>query len=131
MELSLKRVIFTEKSTEGRLSVDGAFECFTIERPTLGGSNEPEVSAILPGRYAIKMAFSPHFAKDMMHLQDVPGRTDVMIHNANWAWQLKGCIAVGQTQTPDFVGNSVTALALLTAKVVRALADGEVWLTIA
>lgn len=125
MQLTLTRKWFTDISTVGVLLVDGANECFTIERPWMDGANTPEIAAILEGTYDVVMLPSQHFNKDMMHLSNVPGRTDVMIHNANWASQLKGCVAVGRTKSVDAVGASVEALGRLTDKVVAALTAGD------
>ncbi len=131
MELELTPKVSTDNSLIGVLTVDGVNECFTLERPWNNGDNATGVSAIPGGRYRVKFEFSPHFNKQMMHLQDVPGRTHIMVHNANMPGQLHGCIAVGVTRATDWVGASVEALNKLTAKVQAALqGDGEVWITI-
>jgi Family of unknown function (DUF5675) len=69
--------------------------CHTIERPWNGGDNAQCVSAILPGTYELKLEPSNHFHRDLLHLQNVPARTHVMIHPANYPSQLEGCIAPG------------------------------------
>ena len=66
-------------------------------------NNAPMVSCILPGVYQATLEYSPHFNRVLFHLQNVPGRSYVEIHMANWAgdklkgwWSdLDGCIALG------------------------------------
>lgn len=67
--------------------------------------NAEDVSCVPPGTYLAKFQFSPHFNKQLYHLVDVPGRTNCMLHPANWAGdkalgyycELEGCAALGRT----------------------------------
>lgn len=132
MELLLTRKWPSSNSTIGTLQIDGVNECFTLELPLNGGDNAPNTSAILPGRYRILMSNSPHFGRDMPHLQDVPGRTYVMIHWGDYPKDTDGCIIVGRTKGVDFVGVSRDEFDnYLLPKILAALQDGgEVWITI-
>jgi Family of unknown function (DUF5675) len=66
--------------------------------------NKQNISSIHAGEYICKIRFSPHFQRVTFHLQDVKGRTYILIHSANFAgdvekgWQshLNGCIALGK-----------------------------------
>lgn len=65
--------------------------------------NDPGLSCIPPGVYMCHVAYSPHFQRDLYHVQDVPGRSDILIHPANYMGdrskglkcELLGCIALG------------------------------------
>jgi hypothetical protein len=85
----------------GQLTVDGCsgFSCKTMERN----------SVIIPeGVYIAQLELSPHFGFATPHLQ-VPGRTYIEIHPANYPTQLEGCIAVGEQIDGDALDNSDSA----------------------
>lgn len=72
--------------------VEVAFECRTLELPDKG--NAPNVSRIPAGKYLVKERYS---AKHLYHyhIQDVEGRTWILIHVGNRKDQIEGCILVG------------------------------------
>lgn len=47
------------------------------------------------GVYRIDFEDSPRFGPDCLTVFDVPGRTGIRFHAANWGYQLEGCIAPG------------------------------------
>lgn len=64
---------------------------------------------IIPeGVYIAQLELSPHFGFATPHLQ-VPGRTYIEIHPANYPTQLEGCIAVGEQIDGDALDNSDSA----------------------
>ena len=78
----------------GTLTVDGTdFKCVTVERPWM--DNEPNISCIPEGTYPLKLEYSVRFQRKLFELKNVPNRSEVKIHNANFASQLNGCIALG------------------------------------
>lgn len=90
-----------------------AFKCATIERDWQ--DNKPRISCIPAGSYPLKYEWSPGFNMNLYELKNVPGRSEVKIHVANYASQLNGCIAVGSSyafvnsdQTPDLVNSAKT-----------------------
>lgn len=84
--------IYKEKGTRGNLSeVGGSFTCKTIER----SKNDPEYPCIPEGWYVAKKYYSPANKCQVWLLQDVPGRTMIEFHIANWPHELLGCIAPG------------------------------------
>ncbi len=104
---------YTPISTPGRLfDSNNLLFCQTVERPhqTFGG-NHP---AIPEGVYKALRYASPVHGNVWM-LQDVPGRSEIEIHVANWPSELLGCIALGQdfschmTDTQWGVGHSQVA----------------------
>lgn len=107
----LVRYQFTDESTIGKLDLGGVFVCNTLER-VADGKNMPNVSAVNEGTYPLTERWSGHFGRNVLGLDNVQGRTDIEVHCANVASQLKGCIAVGTVgDQPDFIGNSQMALA--------------------
>lgn len=115
MNLNLIRYLFQPNATIGKLSVDGVFQCYTLER-VADGKNTPDESAVDEGTYKVTKRWSEHFKREVLGLCDVPGRSDIEIHVANFPHQLLGCIAVGTQQTRDCVLNSEAALNDLMAK---------------
>lgn len=128
MELTLTRSVFTDKSTIGKLYVDGVFECHTLEDVVRDGPKVMHETAIPEGRYAVKLDTSPKFGKDIPHVANVPNFTHILIHNGNTAKDSSGCILVGQSTAPNFVGSSKLALKALVAKLKAA--KGQIWLTV-
>jgi hypothetical protein len=115
MNLYLKRIHKTNKSVIGELSVDGIFECYTLE------DVEREVkikgvTAIPKGTYKVGISMSNRFKKELPILFNVPNFEGVRIHSGNVAENTEGCILVGETRTLDFIGNSRKALDQLFAK---------------
>jgi hypothetical protein len=97
MTIRVLRTIDNGKQTNGVLYVekDGAiiFECFTLELPWK--DNERRVSCIPEGTYKAVKHRSPKFGNSVW-IKDVPNRSEILIHPANYVRQLLGCIAVGK-----------------------------------
>jgi len=136
MELLLNRDIFSENSTTGKLSVDGKFECFTLEDKDrslttampLAEITEKKVygkTAIPKGRYKVIITHSEHFGRDLPLLVNVPGYEGVRIHPGNVAADTLGCVLVGQARSVDTVLNSRSAFAPLGEKIANALHNNE------
>jgi hypothetical protein len=71
-------------------------KCVTLELPDNG--NQINVSCIPEGKYTVVKYFAPSLG-DCFYIQEVPGRTEIMIHKGNYAAGMqkntKGCILVG------------------------------------
>lgn len=78
--------------TFGSLADDSGELCKTIELPWK--DNHPLESCIPCGIWTFEKYLSPSHGQVWM-AKDVPGRTNIEIHNANFASQLLGCIGVG------------------------------------
>lgn len=132
MELTLKRDILESRYTQGMLSVDGEYACFSLEDTVRApGIKIPGETAIPPGRYRVVITHSPHFDRPLPLLLDVPGFEGVRIHPGNYPSDTQGCILVGNSRKPGEVGNSRAAFAALFEKIEAALQDGsECWITI-
>ena len=68
------------------------YEVRTLELPDK--DNQKEISCIPCGKYEVVKRFSEKYT-DHFHILNVPNRDYILIHNANFVRQLKGCIAVG------------------------------------
>lgn len=96
-KVELRREESTDQGTFGVLSFDG-HELRSLELPWR--SNQIKVSCIPEGIYEVVMIRSPRFGR-IYGVRDVPGRSSVLIHSANfagdiykgWETQLQGCIA--------------------------------------
>jgi hypothetical protein len=143
MEIIVKRVTRTAKSTVGELTIMGAlFRCYTLEDQDRGLNNKMPVdeiqkakvfgeTAIPSGRYQLTIDFSPHFGHDMPHILNVPDYDGVRIHPGNVPADTLGCILLGKDQGPDAVWNSREAFAEFYPLLQQAISRGEtVYLTI-
>ncbi|WP_444945649.1 DUF5675 family protein [Microbulbifer sp. VTAC004] len=91
MNCDLQRFAYGPDATLGRLRVrDCVF--YTVERPWLG--NRPFESCIPEGVYSCNPYNSLRFP-NVWELQEVPGRTKILIHTANYSADVRGCIGIG------------------------------------
>jgi hypothetical protein len=90
-----------------RKTVDGMFGDMVLDWNPFTAYVVENLALMIPaGTYPVTFYKSPHFQRVMPHLI-VPGRTEIMIHWANWPGQLKGCLALGNAEEPDAVDNSI------------------------
>jgi hypothetical protein len=86
-----------DKETLGYLSyipkIGKPLNLFTIELPWK--NNEPFISRIPAEIYPYTKYKSPSNKTTVFLLHNVPGRSEIEIHIANYVRELKGCIAVG------------------------------------
>ena len=124
MNLLILRKTVTDRSTIGKLYVDGQFECFTLEdvaRPVKVAGE----TCIPVGVYSVKITYSPRFKRDLPLLLDVPGFEGVRIHTGNSAKDTEGCILVGQLAGADVIWQSQLAFNAIFSKLKEAQAKGE------
>ncbi len=127
MKLELVRESFTEKATEGKLYIDGEFECYTIE-DVVRDVKIKNKTAIPAGIYNVIMTMSNRFKKILPLLEGVPNFTGVRIHSGNSSKDTEGCIIVGSINDrtdDDWVGGSKVAMQRLQPKIMDALAKKE------
>lgn len=122
-ELTLIRKWFTPQSTIGELSIDGKFECFILEPPTLDPPTKPR--AVPEGRYKVVIAFSPKHQRDVPLLVDVPDFEGVEMHIGNFPRDTEACLLPGTLFRDDQVVNSTIAFNHLFPQI-----DDETWITI-
>ena len=116
----LERYAYCPDCTLGRLG-----RYWTIEPPWKG--NKPYESCIADGVYDLEPHHSPRFGKCFILSNEQAGvgktegdRTHILIHAANWADQLEGCIAIGMgyayTERGPMVTRSQDAMARMLAE---------------
>jgi hypothetical protein len=127
MNIKIVRKTGNSKFTEGRMYIDGIFECFTVEDAIRSIKIQNE-TAIPKGIYNVIMTMSTRFGKVMPLLENVPNFTGVRIHSGNSSKDTEGCIIVGalnDSMDDDFIGASKIAVSRLYPKIVDALAVKE------
>ena len=101
MVLEIKRVLTDDEGTLGIVYAEG-FCCYSLELPWR--DNIPYISCILPGMYVAKVDDSVKVAGlSVIRLDEVGGRSGILIHVGNWAGDEKfeyksdvyGCIIPG------------------------------------
>ena len=70
------------------------FSAISLERGWL--DNKSNISCVPKGTYTVVLEYSNHFKKELWELKGVPGRSECKFHEANYWYQLQGCIALGQ-----------------------------------
>lgn len=96
-----------DSCTLGQLFIDDEI-FYTLERPWL--NNQSNISCIPQGEYqvtALPRSSSGKY-RDVFHIQDVPDRFGVLIHNGNIVKHTKGCILIGNTR--GYLGNEHAVL---------------------
>ena len=141
MKLQVLRNQFGKDATNGMLFIDGVFECYTLEDQYQAVKVMHE-TCIPEGKYDINFRKTGGFhAKyteryqnahyGMLHIQDVPNFTYILIHTGNSDEHTSGCLIVGETQQDldiskdGFIGSSAVAYKKMYAKVAGQLLQGK------
>ena len=141
MKLTVVRTQFGTDATNGILLVDGVFENYTLEDQYQAVKVMHE-TCIPEGTYEIKFRTVGGFHEKyktrygnshygMLHLQDVPNFTYILIHAGNTDEHTSGCLIVGETQQDldisddGFIGHSGKAYLKLYNKVAKELLLGK------
>jgi Family of unknown function (DUF5675) len=95
MELELFRDPTKDGCTLGSLSINGIFECYSLEPPLTG----PAPVAIPALIYPVTLGWSAHFQRIVPHITNVPGREEIEIHWGNYVTNTKGCILWASKRT--------------------------------
>lgn len=122
MRLVLKREIFEKDFTKGRLWIDGAPFCDTIEDTVRDGEKVHGETAVPAGQYDVVITWSPRFRKTLPLVLRVPGFEGIRIHSGNTAEDSEGCIIVGDYTKRGWVSNSRATMTRLMAKLESASA---------
>lgn len=125
MEILLERVEKKPGFTIGSISVDGDWECWSIEDEVRDGPKVYGKTAIPYGKYWIQVTMSARFKKPLPLLLDVPNFEGVRIHPGNTAEDTEGCILPGLDRYATSVGRSRMAFDALFTKIKDAIAKGE------
>lgn len=114
MDLVVKRQKSDSVCVLGQLFIENSPECYTLEPPYRTDGTKPR--AIPSGIYDLTIRWSPHFARLVPHVENVPGFSDILIHWGNKAANTEGCTLVGEIKETDFIGHSVDAFKELYSK---------------
>jgi hypothetical protein len=105
MRIEVKRLHRTDNSTIGELTIDGKFECYTLEDKERDVKIKGE-TAIPKGTYKVIINQSNRFKKLLPLLIGVPNFEGVRIHPGNSNHDTEGCILVGQNRSVDYITKS-------------------------
>lgn len=152
MEIKVKRKWKKEAYTIGKMYINGAYVCDTLEDKDRGLTSNMSVAqicgvkvhgetAIPTGRYLVDMkTVSPRFGSRAQYqfckgrlprLCNTPGYQGVLIHIGNTAKDTDGCILVGENKAVGQVLNSTATFRKVYAKLKAADERGEqIWITI-
>ena len=105
MKIEVKRLHRTDNSTIGELTIDGKFECYTLEDIERNVKIKGE-TAIPKGTYKVIINQSNRFKRLLPLLIGVPNFEGVRIHAGNSNHDTEGCILVGQNRSVDYITKS-------------------------
>jgi hypothetical protein len=125
MKLKLIRDTFTEKSTIGKLFVNDIYESNTLEDVVRYTPKVYGKTAIPEGNYQVIVDYSNKYQRDMPHVLNVPGFEGIRIHAGNKAEDTEGCILLGLSRKPDWIGQSRTAFESFFDKLDEAISRKE------
>lgn len=127
MNITLIREEGDDTCTIGRLWIDGARECWTLEDPVRPYGQKVYGKTAIWGDavYDVAIDYSPKYGRKMLHVLNVPMFEGIRIHAGNDADDTEGCILVGRGRGEHTITQSREALARLFEKIEIALADGE------
>lgn len=141
MKLFITRKYKKKAYTIGTLEINGQYFCDTLEPVDRGLTKNTPVNeitkvkkkhltdgrtAIPTGAYRIKMKRSPSFDNEMRgYIEDIPGFSQVLIHEGNYPKNTRGCILVGKNQKVGTVLESNQTIRKLVDKMLACKARGE------
>lgn len=95
--LDIKRICEGNNQTigAGNLILDGEiiYTFFTLELPNL--HNKRNISSIPVGIYKAEKILRSSNGKEAILLNDVPGRSEILLHSGNYYKDSEGCILAG------------------------------------
>lgn len=92
-KVTLTRYETGPEGTYSNVITDSGYAVYGMELPWKG--NKANESCIPDGTYECAIVQSPKFGK-VYEIKNVPDRTNVLAHPANWIRQLLGCLALGR-----------------------------------
>jgi hypothetical protein len=124
MKLVVERKWCNPGCTIGTMTSDKGLEVYTledVERPVKVFGE----TAIPKGSYNVTITPSNRFKRDLPLVEGVPGFTGVRIHPGNTSADTEGCILVGRTKGPTWVGESRAAFNDVYREIKAAIDSGE------
>jgi len=133
MRIKVNRYKSNNKATLSKIYLDGVFFCFGVEDQyqKVKIMHETRIPA---GTYNIKLrktgglnskyASKYDFHKGMLHIQNVPGFTNIYIHIGNTDDHTSGCLIVGRERDEDKLTVSFSKYAY--SKLYKAVTDAVI-----
>jgi hypothetical protein len=112
MELTLLRISETELGTHGVIFFGAHPALVSLELPWR--ENKKGISCIPEGTYAALPHISARFGWTI-HILDVPGRSEILVHAGNTIADSRGCILPGMQYSDAGVASSRVAMKSLQA----------------
>jgi hypothetical protein len=125
MKIIVDRLQKDPDVTIGSVSVDGDYECWSLEDPVRSGPKIYGETAIPAGTYNVTITPSPRFKRDLPLICDVAGFSGIRIHPGNTAADTEGCLLVGNIRLAKSISQSRMAFDKLFIKIRDALARHE------
>lgn len=140
MKLTLKRIALRPTYTIGKLYIDDAYFCDTLE-DTVRDTNksgkfdngEQKIkgkTAIPYGTYEIKWTYSPRFKKYTPQLMNVPSFEGIRVHAGNTSADTEGCLILGENKQVGKVLNSRATINKFYSIIKEACSNGKVTIEI-
>lgn len=140
MKLTLKRIALRPTYTIGKLYIDDAYFCDTLE-DTVRDTNksgkfdngEQKIkgkTAIPYGTYQIKWTYSPRFKKYTPQLMNVPSFEGIRVHAGNTSADTEGCLILGENKQVGKVFNSRATINKFYPIIKEACSNGKVTIEI-
>lgn len=140
MKLTLKRIALRPTYTIGKLYIDDAYFCDTLE-DTVRDTNksgkfdngEQKIkgkTAIPYGTYEIKWTYSPRFKKYTPQLMNVPSFEGIRVHSGNTSADTEGCLILGENKQVGKVLNSRATINKFYPIIKEACSNGKVTIEI-
>lgn len=140
MKLTLKRIALRPTYTIGKLYIDDAYFCDTLE-DTVRDTNksgkfddgEQKIkgkTAIPYGTYEIKWTYSPRFKKYTPQLMNVPSFEGIRVHAGNTSADTEGCLILGENKQVGKVLNSRATINKFYPIIKEACSNGKVTIEI-
>lgn len=117
-----------DQAITGTFLVDGSQKYFSLELPELfeGQPNVTNKTCIPAGNYPVERLWSNHWNAMMPHITQVPGRSEIEIHIANFPHEILGCMGIGMKRISDTeIGESGEAFEEFNVDFENAIAAGE------
>lgn len=140
MKLTLKRIALRPTYTIGKLYIDDAYFCDTLE-DTVRDTNksgkfdngEQKIkgkTAIPYGTYEIRWTYSPRFKKYTPQLMNVPSFEGIRVHAGNTSADTEGCLILGENKQVGKVLNSRATINKFYPIIKEACSNGKVTIEI-
>lgn len=134
MKLTVMRSPSAGGATIGKLYVDGAFRCHTLEDEIREVEGQPVhlwkikgATAIPSGSYSVGLEYSNRFGPSTPTILDVPGFQYIRMHAGNTSADTEGCLLLGLQAGPASLigGTSRPAVDLVKNLIEAAMERGE------